>query len=286
MVTTPRKNESLQLLATKGPLNVYQIWNSFEKAHGTPKGKRSAYEKAINSLMKDGYVRIGKTTAWYGKNRTVKTFQITVEGLLEALKDDKLWGSIDEVAQKNEQLLPEYFGLWKKFKEMKKDDIAIKLFTYAVTKLQKGIPSFPEKIEGRKPTLHDWLVRMAIYPWQAQVEQVLTEEEALDFLSVILTDERAEKLYVDTFNWMIDAHRSAQKSFEAALKKYNEVKGWVDFEKRLLQLQKTNKTPLEILKTIKADEALWKVLLQIYPEMKDAKDDQEIIEKIKQIMAA
>jgi DNA-binding PadR family transcriptional regulator len=280
---TQRKNEALQLLAAKGPMNVYQIWNSLKETSRAPKSpKRSAYQKAINSLMKEGYVRINKTTAWYGKNRTVKTYQITIEGLLEALKDDKSWGAIDEIAEKNEQLLPEYFGLWKKFKEMKKDDIAVKLFTYAVTKLQRGIPSFPDKIEGRNPTLHDWLVRMAIYPWQAQVEQVLTEKEALDFLSVILTDERAEKLYVGTFQWMIDAHRSTLKSFEDALKKFNEVKGLVDFAKRVVQLLETSKTPLEILKTLKEDEALWKAFVQLYPEVKDAKDEQAIIEKIKQ----
>jgi hypothetical protein len=123
---------------------------------------------------------------------------------------------------------------------------------------------------------------MAIYPWQAQVEQVLTEKEAVDFLSVILTDERAEKLYVGTLQWMIDAHRSTLKSFEDALKKYNEVKGWVDFAKRVVQLLETSKTPLEILKTLKEDEALWKGFVQLYPEVKDAKDAQAIIEKIKQ----
>jgi hypothetical protein len=82
---------------------------------------------------------------------------------------------------------------------------------------------------------------------------------------------------------MIDAHRSAQKSFEDALKKYNEVKGLVDFAKRVVQLLETSKTPLEILKTLKEDEALWKGFVQLYPEVKDAKDAQAIIEKIKKL---
>jgi DNA-binding PadR family transcriptional regulator len=287
---TLRKNEALQLLAVKGPMNVYQIWNALKETSRAPKSpKRSAYQKAINSLMKEGYVRIDKTTAWYGKNRTVKTYQITIEGLLEALKDDKLWGAIDEIAEKNEQLLPEYFGLWKKFKEMKKDDIAVKLFTYAVTKLQQGIPSFPEKIENRKPTLRDWLPRMAIYPWEAQVEQVLTEKEALAFLSVILTDERADKLYVDTLQWITDSYRSGLKSFEDALKKYKEVKYGVDVAKQVVKLLETDKTSLEILKVLREDEELWKVFVQMYPKMKDAKDEQDeqaIVEKIKQARAA
>jgi hypothetical protein len=58
------------------------------------------------------------------------------------------------------------------------------------------------------------------------------------------------------------------------------VKGCVDFEKRVAQLQETNRTPLEFLKAIKADEALWKVFVQLYPELKDAKDEQAIVEKI------
>lgn len=267
-------------------MNVYQIWHSIEEDLRTPKGPRSAYQKAINSLMKEGYVRIKGTTAWYGKNRTVKTYEITVEGLLEALKDDKLWGAIDEIAEKNAQLLPEYFGLWKKFKELKVYDVAVKLFIYAVTKLQKGIPSFPEKIDGRKPTLRDWLVRSAIYPWQAHVDGCLTEQEAKTFLRVILMDERAEKLYVGTFQWMIDAHRSAMESFESALKKYEEMKYWIDVGKRVVKLLETNKAPLEILKILKEDEKLWKAFVQLYPEVKDAKDAQALIDKIKQTRTA
>lgn len=64
------------------------------------------------------------------------------------------------------------------------------------------------------------------------------------------------------------------------------MKGWVDFEKRVVQLLETSKTPLELLKTLKADEALWKGFVKLYPEVKDAKDEQAIIEKIKQARAA
>jgi len=256
-------------LAVRGPLNVYQIWNSAKETLRARKGPRSAYQKAINSLMKEGYVRIKGSKAWYGKNRTVKIYEITAEGLLEALKDKNLWGHIDEIAVSNEQLLPEYFGFWQTLKHMKADDIGAKLLAYAVEKLRSGIPTFPEKIDGRKPTLRDWLPRLAIYPWSALLEQILTPEEANRFTTAILEDPKAEKLYTDTLHWIIDSHKSAVESFSKALEKYYELKAWYERAKRFLEITEKIKDPVKRLDALKQDEDLWQSTLQLYPKAKD-----------------
>ena len=85
---------------------------------------------------------------------------------------------------------------------------------------------------------------------------------------------------------MIDAHRSAMQIFDAALKKYEEVKYRVDGARRVMRVLETNKEPSEKLKTIMEDEALWEFFIQLYPEVKDVKDAHVIIEKMKQARTA
>jgi len=219
---TEKQLAILKWIAENGATTEYQLTKQKEigisdfTAHQAP-----------NLLVKKGLLKSEpKGKARTGK--TIKTYQLTIEGLFEVLKETSVWGHIDNIISVNEQLLPEYFGLWKKFKEMKVDDVAAKLFTYTITKLQEGVPSFPKNIGNRKPTLRDWLPRMAIYPWDALNDKTLTEQETKAFLRVIIADERANKLYVDTLQWMIDSYRSAMQGYKYALKKYKEVKYLVD----------------------------------------------------------
>lgn len=280
MRKTRRKHEALELLAKKGPMNVYQVWKWFQETRKTSKGSRSAYQKAVNSLMKEGYVNVKKSKAWYG-GRTMKVYGITVEGFLEALKEKTLWGHIDQIVSSNKQLMPEYFEFWDTLKRLKADDVGVKLLAYAIEKLKRGVPTFPEQIEGRKPTLRDWLPRAAIYPYDAMLEGVLSRMETSRFLRAILEDDKAEKLYVDTLKWIIRSHKSAMESFSGALEKHRELKYWLDKTRRVVEIIENIQDPAERLKALKQDKDLWQAVLRLYPEVKDEEGLLVLFEKIK-----
>jgi len=265
----------LHWIAENGPATEYELTKHVKEigissfiAHQAP---NLLEEKGLLKAEPKGKARTGKT---------IKMYKLTVEGFLEVLKEKKSWKHVDKIVQSNEQLLPEYFGLWKKFKDMKADDAAFKLLAYAVQKLQYGIPTFPERIENRKPTLRDWLPRLAIYPWDAVVDHVLTEQEATSFLQVILEDSKAQELYASTLEWMIDSHRSAMESFQKALEKYNDLKHWFDVGKRVVEILETDKKPLEKLKALQKDKGLWGAVMRLYPEAKDEKGLLELLQKI------
>lgn len=268
--------EVLCWIAKNGPATEYEL----TKHAGEIKVSSFTAHQAPNRLAEKGLLKAeprGKART----GKTIKVYGLTVEGFLEVLKEKQAWANIDKIISSNEQLLPGYFGLWKKFIEMKVDDVAVKLLAYVVERLQKGIPTFPEKIEGRKPTLKDWLPRLAIYPYDAMLDGVLSQEEVLRFHRVILGDDRAEKLYVDTLKWIIDSHKSAMESFSAALEKHHEVKYWFEKARRVVEIIENIREPAELLKALKRDKDLWQALLRLYPEVKDEKGFFALFEKLR-----
>ena len=281
MTTTelPKKqNTILKWIAQNGPATEYQLTK--EKSLGLSsfvahQATGQLAEKGLLSTQTKGKARTGKT---------IKQYKLTLNGFLEVTKEKEAWEKMDQIIAANVELLPEYFGLWGKFKQAKVDDIAYTLLSYTLERLKRGVPSFPERIDGRKPTVRDWLPRLAIYPWEAYADNFLTQKEAAAFLFVILADENAEKLYVSTLQWLIDAHRSTMQSFENVLQKYKELKQQPIVGRRYIDVLTSDKTPLEKLQTLREDPELWEVLVQNYPEMKDAKDANEIAMKLKCII--
>jgi len=266
---TKKQLTVLRYIAENGPAIEYQLKKHAEVSSFTA-------HQAPNILLKKGLLK-AKPRGKARTGKTIKVYNITLEGLFEVLKEKSAWENIDEIISFNERLLPEYFGFWKTLKRLKIDDVGVKLLAYAIEKLRHGIPTFPEKIEDRKPTLRDWLPRLAIYPYDAMLERVLTPEEALRFHRAILEDDRAEKLYVDTLKWVIDSHKSATKAFSKALEKHHELKR----AGRVVEIIEKIQDPAEQLKALKKDKDLWQTVLRLYPEAKDEKNLLEILEKFK-----
>lgn len=268
-----RQQQTLKQLALKGPMNTYQIWKSVLKQD---RGPKSAYRKTVNSLLKKGLLVIKESKSWYGK-RTENIYGLTLQGLFKVLKIEAMWQRIDEVVAANKELVPVFFELWPEFERFKVKDIAVKLLRDAVNKLRdQGIPSFPEKIEGRRPTLGDWLPRLAVYPYDAMLEGTLSREEAKRWHRILL-EPKVERLYVDTLKWMVDSHRSAMEAFSEALEKHHELKR----AGRVVEIIEKIQDPVEQLKALKKDKDLWQTVLRLYPEAKDEKNLLEILEKIK-----
>ncbi|MCW4045875.1 MAG: hypothetical protein NWE94_10215 [Candidatus Bathyarchaeota archaeon] len=268
----------LKWIALHGPATEYQLTKEKElgiSGFVAHQATGQLAEKRLLSAEAKGKARTGKT---------IKQYRLTLEGFVEVMKAKDSWAHVDQIIAVNAGMLPEYFGLWSKFKQAGVDNVACTLLSFALERLRSGLPSFPEKINGRKPTLRDWLPRLAIYPWEAYVNRVLSQKEATAFLLVLLEDEEAESLYVSTLQWLADSHRSAMESFNAVLQKYRELKQHKTAGKRFLTLLTSNKPPLEKLELIRQDPELWNYFLQSYPEMKDAKDANEIIDKLTQII--
>lgn len=215
-----RQQQALKQLALKGPMNTYQIWKSVPKED---RGHKSAYRKTVNSLHNKGLVAVKETKPWPGK-RTKNVYKLTIKGLSTTLEKEDLWQHMDEIATANEELAPEYFGLWSTFRRFKVEDIAAKLLRDVVHRLQQGVPTFPEKINDRTPTLRDWLPRLAIWPYDAMLEGVLTEREAYQFHTAIIMDGKAEKFYLEVLNWIRESHEAASETWAKAIEKHNRLK--------------------------------------------------------------
>jgi len=75
-------------------MNLYQMWNSIS---GDDKGRRSSYQKAVNFLLKEGFIKIKENRPWFG-GRSQKIYEPTFPGLLEYLAI-----LFEEVPQKPEE---------------------------------------------------------------------------------------------------------------------------------------------------------------------------------------
>jgi hypothetical protein len=215
-----RQIQTLLQFATNGPMNMYQVWHSIPKAS---RSSRSSYQKAVDFLLRVGLIRVRESKSWYGK-RSQKIYQLTIEGFLEILKLNNLWQNLEKTISSNKEILPEYFDMWESFKQFNVENVAIKLVRYAARKLQNGLPSFPERIEDRTPTLRDWLPRLAIYPYQALIEEVISQGEAQRWHRMLLAVPKAEQLYVSTLKWIVASHESGMKSYSKALEVHYKYK--------------------------------------------------------------
>jgi hypothetical protein len=86
---------------------------------------------------------------------------------------------------------------------------------------------------------------------------------------------------VRTLRWLINADRSAVQNFENVLQKYKELKQPPIVRRRYIDALTSDKKPLEKLQVLREDTEHWEILMQNYPEMKDAKDANEIAVKLK-----
>jgi hypothetical protein len=177
----------------------------------------------VGSLLRVGLIKVKESKSWYGR-RSERIYQLTIEGFLEILKQNTTWQDLEKTIGSNKQILPEYFEMWESFKQCKVGDVARKLVSYAAQKLRHGLPSFPERIENRTPTLTDWLPRLAIYPYQALIEGVISQGEAQRWHRMLLAVPKAERLYIGTLKWIVTAHESGMKSYSKALEVHYKYK--------------------------------------------------------------
>jgi len=204
---TPKSEKViLEKLASEAPLTIYGL----NKMTGY---STSTIHATIHRLMRQGIVK-----------RDEKGYMLTVAGLVKVLQDKALWEHINDIAISNKSVMPEYFELWDVFESMNVKKIAVRLLEHAVRKLSLGIPSFPEQIEGRKPTFKDWLPRLAIYPYDAMLEGILTEAEAHHWHQILLEDLKAEKLFLDTLTWMYESHKSASETWWKLVEMHQKLK--------------------------------------------------------------
>jgi len=204
---TPKSDKViLERLVFEAPLTIY----SLNKITGY---STSTIHASIHKLMRQNLVK-----------RNENGYMLKVAGLVKVLQDKALWEHIDEIAISNKSLMPEYFELWDTFERINVKEIAVRLLRYAVRKLSLGIPSFPEQIEGRKPTFEDWLPRLAIYPYDAMLEGILTEDEAHHWHQILLQDPKAEKLFLDTLTWMYESHKSASETWRKLVEMHQKLK--------------------------------------------------------------
>ena len=215
-----RQAQTLLQFATDGPMNLYQVWQSIPKDN---RSVRSSYQKAVAFLMTHHLIRVKETGSWFG-GRSKKVYQLTVDGFLEILRLNTASSDIKKAINSNKDILPEYFELWDSFEQLDVGDTAIKLVRYAAKKLQSGLPSFPERIENRDPTLSDWLPRLAIYPYQALIEGSISQGEAQRWHRMLLAVPKAEQLFVSTLKWIIASHESGMKSYSKALETHYKLR--------------------------------------------------------------
>jgi len=240
------------------PVSIYRL--NKETGYST-----STIHASIHKMMDSNLVEKAKNG-----------YRLTVTGLIEILQEEALWERLDKIVSSNKETLPEYFGLWDAFKKLKVDDIAVKLLKYAVRKLSSAVPTYPEEINDRKPTLKDWLPRMAIYPYDAMLEKVITQEETDRWLDMILEEPKAEKLYLDTLTWMYESHKVSTEKWMQAIEKYHELKTWHSRSKRVVAILKSIKDPYEKVKALKEDRDLWEAVLRIY----EVEREKELLEKM------
>jgi len=256
---TPKSDKViLKKLAFKAPLTIYAL----NKITGY---STSTIHASVHRLMQQNLVK-----------REENGYVLTVAGLVKVLQDRTLWKHINDIVISNKNLMPEYFGLWDSFGRMNVKEIAVRLLGYAIRKLSLGIPSFPEQIEGRKPTFKDWLPRLAIYPYDALVEGALTKDKVDRWHCMLLEDSKAEKLLLDTLTWMYEAHKSAGETWRRSIEVHRKLKTEFDRARRLSTILANFKDPHERLLALKQDRDLWGTILQMY----QVKDEKELLEKL------
>jgi len=261
-----REREALQLFALTGPMNPRQVWKTATKEKRGSEGSLSSYQKAVDLLWQDGYIRVKESVPWYGKRRSKKTYEITTEGLLEVLQDEDLWKEIDRLAKAQSKNFPETFGAWTTYKQIGAVSIATKLLRYSVKKLAAGKPTYPEKLGRRTPTLRDWLVRSSILPEYG----VLSTDEHKKWIDLLLMNEKARNLYLDTMRWMYESHKTSAESWGKAYEGFLNLTSWVEASHRLKAIVSEVKDPAERLKALKQDRDLCNRIAQIYRAMKES----------------
>ena len=248
----------LEKLAFEAPLTIY----SLNKITGY---STSTIHASIHRSMRQNLVK-----------RDEKGYMLTVAGLIKVLQDKAVWENINDIAISNKSLMPEYFELWDTFERMNVKEIAVRLLRYVVRKLSLGIPSFPEQIEGRKPTFEDWLPKLAIYPYDAMLEGILTEDEAYHWHQMLFKEPKAEKLFLDTLTWMYESHEAASEIWRQGIQKHHELKAWFNRVQRVVTMLENIKDPYGRLKALKQDKDLWETILRMY----QVKDERELLERL------
>jgi len=261
-----REREALQLFALTGPMNPRQVWKTAKKEKRGSEGSLSSYQKAVDLLWQDGYIRVKESAPWYGKRRSKKTYEITTEGLLEALQDEDLWKEIDRLAKAQSKNFPEIFGAWTTYKQMGAVSVATKLLRYSVKRLAAGKPTYPEKLRGRTPTLRDWFVRSSIYPEYG----VLSRNEYLKWIDVLLADEGTRNVYLDTIKWMYESHKTSAEFWGKTYQGFVNLTSWAGASHRLKAIVSEVKDPAERLKALKQDRDLSNKIEQIYRTTKES----------------
>jgi len=245
-------------------MNIHQLWKSFPKED---RGYKSAYSRSVDSLVKAGYLRVIESEPWPGERRK-RTYQITLMGYMEVLKQDSMWQCIGEVADNNKEILPEYFELWNHFRKTGIEEIAKKLHKYAIEKLREGLPSFPNEVNGRKPTLKEWLIKSSIFPEAG----VLDRDENRLWTTSIIRNEKSYRIYLETIKWMYRAHYKAIKNWQDA---YIGVLAW-----QLKEIITNIRDPSEQIAALKRDKDLWENITTLHPD----KDEEELLAFYKEVL--
>lgn len=249
---------TIEKLAFEAPITIYRL--NKETGYSTSTIHASIHKMIDNDLVE----------------RTKNGYRLTATGLIKVLQEEAVWEQFDKIVSSNKETLSDYFELWDTFKKFKVDRVAVKLLKYAIRKLSSAIPTYPEKIDGRKPTLKDWLPRLAIYPYEAMLEEIITREEADRWFDMVLEVPKAEKLYLNTLTWMDESHRASAKIWRQAIEKYHELKAWHSRSKRVAAIVESIKDPYERLKTLKHDRDLWETVLRMY----EVESEKELLEKM------
>jgi len=226
-------------------------------------------DRRIPGLKDIGYIQVVGSRV--SKGSPAPLYGITVEGLLVALLQEEIWNEIDKIAFAQKDLLPEYFGLWETFEKEDVQDVALKLLKYSIEKLRSGIPTFPEKLNGKKPKLKDWLVRSSIFPEFG----VLTNEELKRWMQSSLVNDGFYNIFLETATWMYQSHKDSAESWGEL--RYKILKGRIWYEI-------INKYPTrdyyELLRIVKNDKEYWSRLKEIYESVDDEDLEYKIIEDI------
>ncbi len=272
-----KQHKILVYISMNGPTTEYQLTK--EKRLGL---SSFVAHQATGVLAEKGLLK-AKDRGKARTGKTIREYTLTLNGLVEILKDAQAYGHLDRLASVNEELMPEYFRLWPMFVRCGLDGIAAKILAYTVEKLLRGLPGVPATINGRKATLRDWLPRSAIYPFEAQVDGAITKEEAVKFVSGIVVDDEAASFYDETLQWVVDGFRSAKESFELYLNSFRQLRKNFEASRRLYDLLRTDKSPKEKLELIRKDPELAHEFVEMYPEAKNAKDTNDMLKLIGRI---
>ena len=281
----------LRTLALRGPLSTWELAKIKLEEEGATaeeirsemsvifrriKGTRSG-DTRRPGLEELGYVQqVGSRVS---KGREIPLYNLTPKGLVTILQhEEDLWESMDEIVVAQRDVLPEYFGLWDTFKRNRVEDIAIKLLKNAVEKLSVGIPNFPERIDGREPTLRDWLVKMAIYPPDPEL---LTKDEMRRWWFNLL-DDRFYNRVIEVIEWMLEAHKHGVEVWTQAKDAVQKMKMWSEVIRN--QRISDPRDLYGLVNSLKQNTELWRKLKEICCVEDDLELAKKITEDIQEIL--